>query len=72
MLHPRAHGTVTWMAPAGEYGIAETIMKTDFQGTETEHAMLQVGSAPAHPDHGILIRRPPPPGVACAANATGG
>eukprot|EP00045_Choanoeca_perplexa_P004847 m.41008 g.41008 ORF g.41008 m.41008 type:complete len:610 (-) comp12798_c0_seq1:68-1897(-) len=42
MLHPRAHGTVTWMAPAGEYSIDEPILKTEFQGKETEHAMLQV------------------------------
>eukprot|EP00730_Choanoeca_flexa_P016108 TRINITY_DN7547_c0_g1_i2.p1 TRINITY_DN7547_c0_g1~~TRINITY_DN7547_c0_g1_i2.p1 ORF type:complete len:340 (+),score=50.32 TRINITY_DN7547_c0_g1_i2:47-1021(+) len=42
MLHPRARGTVTWMAPAGEYSIDETILKTEFQGKETEHAMLQV------------------------------
>lgn len=42
MISPRARGTVTWIAPAGEYNIVETILKTEFQGKETEHTMLQV------------------------------
>lgn len=42
MLHPRARGTVKWIAPAGEYTIVDTVLKTEFNGKETEHSMLQV------------------------------
>lgn len=42
MLHPRAQGEITWIAPPGEYTIVDTILKTKFQDKETEHAMLQV------------------------------
>eukprot|EP00051_Salpingoeca_urceolata_P026909 m.479232 g.479232 ORF g.479232 m.479232 type:complete len:608 (-) comp21376_c0_seq1:35-1858(-) len=42
MIHPRKRGEVTWVAPAGEYTIVDTVLKTKFQGKETEHCMLQV------------------------------
>lgn len=42
MLHPRARGTVKWIAPAGEYTIVDPVLKTEFNGKETEHTMLQV------------------------------
>jgi len=42
MVHPKARGKVTWIAPAGEYTIVDTILKTEFQGKTTEHKMLQV------------------------------
>lgn len=42
MTHPKARGKITWIAPAGEYTIVDTILKTDFQGSTMEHRMLQV------------------------------
>lgn len=42
MVRPKAHGKVTWIAPAGEYTIIDTVMKTEFNGKETNHTMLQV------------------------------
>lgn len=42
MVHPRKRGEVTWVAPAGEYTIVDTVLKTKFGGKETEHSMLQV------------------------------
>lgn len=41
MLHPKAMGKITWIAPAGSYTIVDTILKTEFNGVETEHQMLQ-------------------------------
>lgn len=42
MLHPNAHGKVTWLAPAGTYTITEPLLKVEFNGKTTEHTMLQV------------------------------
>jgi V-type H+-transporting ATPase subunit A len=42
MLHPRARGKVTWIAPLGEYTLNDIILKTEFSGKITEHTMLQV------------------------------
>jgi len=42
MAKPGSAGTVTWIAPAGEYTIVDVVLKTEFQGVETEHTMLQI------------------------------
>ncbi|EGD73873.1 Atp6v1a-prov protein [Salpingoeca rosetta] len=42
MVRPKAHGKVTWIAPAGEYTIVDTVLKTEFNGKETSHTMLQI------------------------------
>lgn len=42
MVHPKAFGVITWIAPAGEYNITETILKTEFAGRSMDHRMLQV------------------------------
>lgn len=42
MVAPGLHGKITWLAPAGKYTITEPLLKTEFQGKETEHVMLQV------------------------------
>ena len=38
----QARGKITWIAPAGEYTITDTIMKTEFGGKSMDHRMLQV------------------------------
>lgn len=42
MVGPKARGTVTWIAPKGEYTIVDTVLKTEFRGKVTDHCMLQV------------------------------
>jgi V-type H+-transporting ATPase subunit A len=42
MAAPGSAGRVTWIAPAGEYTITDTVLKSEFQGEVTEHCMLQV------------------------------
>ena len=42
MVNPLSRGRVTWVAPAGEYTITDTILKSEFQGVTTNHEMLQV------------------------------
>eukprot|EP00299_Pterocystis_sp_00344_P010283 c4559_g1_i1.p1 GENE.c4559_g1_i1~~c4559_g1_i1.p1 ORF type:complete len:623 (+),score=132.21 c4559_g1_i1:121-1869(+) len=42
MLHPKKMGKVTWIAPAGQYTITQKVLETEFNGTKTEHTMLQL------------------------------
>ncbi|KAI8633042.1 V-type ATPase [Xylariaceae sp. FL1651] len=42
MLPPRARGTITKIAPKGEYTVEEKILEIEFNGTKTEHGMMQV------------------------------
>ncbi|KAF2971805.1 hypothetical protein GQX73_g1690 [Xylaria multiplex] len=42
LLPPRARGTITKIAPKGEYTVEEKILEIDFNGTKTEHGMMQV------------------------------
>jgi len=42
MLAPRARGTVTFVAPPGNYTVDDTILETEFEGETTKHSMLQV------------------------------
>ncbi|KII88873.1 hypothetical protein PLICRDRAFT_175132 [Plicaturopsis crispa FD-325 SS-3] len=42
MLSPRALGTVTHIAEKGSYGVADTILETEFEGKTTKHSMMQL------------------------------
>ncbi|EDO33624.1 predicted protein [Nematostella vectensis] len=42
MLHPKAKGTITYIAPQGNYYIEDTILEIDFDGEKSKHCMLQV------------------------------
>lgn len=42
MLAPRARGTVTYIAPPGNYTVDDTILETEFEGETTKHSMLQI------------------------------
>jgi len=39
MATPGSMGTVTFLAPSGKYNISKVLMKTTFEGKETEHTM---------------------------------
>ncbi|KAI1821992.1 ATP synthase alpha/beta family, nucleotide-binding domain-containing protein [Xylaria intraflava] len=42
LLPPRARGVITRIAPKGEYTVDEKILEIEFNGTKTEHGMMQV------------------------------
>eukprot|EP00112_Aurelia_sp_Birch-Aquarium-sp1_P015141 Seg3329.1 transcript_id=Seg3329.1/GoldUCD/mRNA.D3Y31 product="V-type proton ATPase catalytic subunit A" protein_id=Seg3329.1/GoldUCD/D3Y31 len=42
MLHPRARGTVTYIAEPGNHNLDDVILETEFEGEKTKHTMLQV------------------------------
>ncbi|XP_017487251.1 PREDICTED: V-type proton ATPase catalytic subunit A-like [Rhagoletis zephyria] len=42
LLPPKARGTVRYIAEAGSYDLADTILETDFDGEVTKYTMLQV------------------------------
>ncbi|GAB6024269.1 hypothetical protein CHUAL_008962 [Chamberlinius hualienensis] len=42
LLHPRAKGTVTYIAEPGSYNINDVILETEFDSIRTKHTMLQV------------------------------
>jgi V-type H+-transporting ATPase subunit A len=42
MLPPKAAGTITYMAPPGDYTINDTILETEFEGEKTKYTMVQV------------------------------
>jgi V-type H+-transporting ATPase subunit A len=42
MLPPRARGTVTWIAPAGNYTVNDKVLELEFDGEKTSYTMLQV------------------------------
>ncbi|KAJ2987160.1 hypothetical protein NUW58_g4658 [Xylaria curta] len=42
LLPPRARGTITKIAPKGEYTVEEKILEIEFNGTKSEHGMMQV------------------------------
>ncbi|QLQ79900.1 hypothetical protein HG537_0C05480 [Torulaspora globosa] len=39
LLPPRARGTVTWIAPAGEYTVDEKVLEVEFDGKKTDFPM---------------------------------
>lgn len=42
MLPPSVRGTVSYIAPAGEYNIEEEIIEVDFMGTKSKYSMKQL------------------------------
>lgn len=42
MLPPNVRGTVSYIAPAGEYNIEEEVIEIDFMGEKTKYAMKQL------------------------------
>ena len=42
MLPPKARGTVTYIAPPGNYTVKDKIMETEFDGEKTEYTLKQV------------------------------
>ncbi|KAH7107852.1 V-type ATPase [Auriculariales sp. MPI-PUGE-AT-0066] len=42
MVHPRALGTVTYLAEKGSYTVEDVILETEFQGKKTKHTMMQL------------------------------
>merc|ERR1712042_27500 len=58
MLPPKSKGTVTYIAPAGNYSIADTILEVEFDGEKSEFGMLQIWP----------VRQPRPVSEKLAAN----
>ncbi|KAM6435364.1 V-type proton ATPase catalytic subunit A-like isoform 2-T2 [Liasis olivaceus] len=42
MVPPRCHGTVTHIAPAGNYDISDVVLELDFEGVKEKLTMMQV------------------------------
>lgn len=42
MLPPRAMGTVTWLAPAGDYTVIDPVVEIEWRGNRTKYPMMQV------------------------------
>lgn len=42
LLPPKARGTVTYVAPPGNYTIKDKILETEFDGEKTEHTLMQI------------------------------
>ena len=43
MLPPKARGTVTYLAPPGNYTIKDVVLETEFDGEKTSYTLCQVG-----------------------------
>ncbi|GBP76265.1 V-type proton ATPase catalytic subunit A [Eumeta japonica] len=42
LLPPKAKGTVTYIAPPGNYKVTDKVLETEFDGERTQYTMLQV------------------------------
>jgi V-type H+-transporting ATPase subunit A len=42
MLPPKARGTVTYIAPPGNYTVRDKVLETEFDGHKTEYTLMQV------------------------------
>lgn len=42
LLPPKARGTITWLAPAGNYSIEDSLVEAEFNGAKATYCMLQV------------------------------
>ncbi|KAI9274620.1 V-type proton ATPase catalytic subunit A [Phascolomyces articulosus] len=42
MLPPKARGTITYLAPQGQYTIEDTILEAEFEGVTTKYSMKQL------------------------------
>ncbi|KAI9011397.1 V-type proton ATPase catalytic subunit A [Gaertneriomyces semiglobifer] len=41
MLPPKAAGTITYMAPKGQYNLTDVVLETEFNGLKTKYTMMQ-------------------------------
>ncbi|RXG58536.1 V-type proton ATPase catalytic subunit A [Armadillidium vulgare] len=41
-LNPKARGTVTYIAPAGNYSVEDTVLEIEFDGHQQKYSMMQV------------------------------
>ena len=42
LLPPKARGTVTYLAPAGNYTVEDTVLEVEFDGEKHKYSMMQV------------------------------
>lgn len=42
MLPPTSRGTITYIAPKGQYNIEQVVLETEFEGETTKHTMRQL------------------------------
>merc|ERR1711876_60209 len=42
MVNPNARGTVTYLAPPGNYNVNDTVLEVEFEGVKSKHSMLQI------------------------------
>ena len=42
MLPPKARGSVTYLAPPGNYTVKDVILETEFDGVKSQHTLVQV------------------------------
>ncbi|UJR17132.1 hypothetical protein I4U23_004028 [Adineta vaga] len=42
MLHPKSKGTITYIAPDGNYTLDDVVLETEFDGEISKHTMLQL------------------------------
>jgi len=42
MLPPNARGTVTYLAPPGNYTVNDTVLEVEFEGIKSKYSMLQI------------------------------
>ncbi|MBQ5154024.1 V-type ATP synthase subunit A, partial [Macrococcus caseolyticus] len=42
LIPPKAKGTVTYIAPAGNYKVTDVVLETEFDGEKEKYTMLQV------------------------------
>merc|ERR1711963_373320 len=42
MVPPRSRGTVTYLAPPGNYTINDVVLETEFDGEKTEYTLMQI------------------------------
>lgn len=42
MLPPKCRGTITYIAPKGQYTLEDVVLETEFEGETTKHTMKQL------------------------------
>ena len=50
MLPPLKMGTVTYIAPPGNYTIKDTVLEAEFDGAKTSYTLTQVGVLESVPE----------------------
>ena len=44
MLPPKSRGTVTYLAPPGNYTIQDVVLETEFDGVKSQYTMVQAST----------------------------